>query len=88
MPVISTNSQTLKQKCAEQSLVSHGIDRRSRQAVRLLVRSPVFTLTAIGLSGLGIGAAATIFSLTDALMFEPTVGVRNASEMYRYRKRQ
>ncbi|MGH9220477.1 MAG: ABC transporter permease, partial [Vicinamibacterales bacterium] len=30
---------------------------------------------------LGIGAAATIFSLTDALLFEPTVGVRNASEV-------
>jgi predicted permease len=30
---------------------------------------------------LGIGAAATIFSVTDALLFEPTVGVRNASEL-------
>jgi putative ABC transport system permease protein len=30
---------------------------------------------------LGIGAAATIFSLTDALLFEPTAGVRNASEV-------
>jgi predicted permease len=30
---------------------------------------------------LGIGAAATIFSLTDALLFEPTAGVRNPTEL-------
>ena len=52
-----------------------------RHAVRLLGRSPVFTLTSIISLALGIGAAATIFSLTDALLFEPTAGVRNASEV-------
>jgi predicted permease len=30
---------------------------------------------------LGLGAASTIFSLTDALLFEPTVGVRTPSEV-------
>ena len=50
-----------------------------RQSVRLLGRSPVFTLTSIISLALGIGAAATIFSLTDALLFEPTVGVREPS---------
>lgn len=47
-----------------------------RHAVRLLGRSPVFTLTSIISLALGIGAAATIFSLTDALLFESTTGVR------------
>ena len=50
-----------------------------RHSLRLLGRSPVFTLTSVVSLALGIGAAATIFSLTDALLFEPTVGVRNAS---------
>src|SRR5215204_2974834 len=52
-----------------------------RHAVRLLSRSPVFTLTSVVSLALGIGAAATIYSLTDALMFEPTAGVRNPSEL-------
>jgi predicted permease len=38
-------------------------------------------VTSIVSLALGIGAAATIFSLTDALLFEPTVGVRTASEL-------
>src|ERR671913_503688 len=52
-----------------------------RYSLRLLGRSPVFTVTSVISLALGIGAAATIFSLTDALLFEPTVGVRNASEV-------
>jgi len=52
-----------------------------RHSIRLLGRSPVFTVTAVTSLALGIGAAATIFSLTDALLFEPTGGVRNASEL-------
>lgn len=52
-----------------------------RHAVRLLGRSPVFTLTSILSLALGIGAAATIFSLTDALLFEPTAGVREPSSV-------
>jgi predicted permease len=52
-----------------------------RYSVRLLGRSPVFTVTSVISLALGIGAAATIFSLTDALLFRPTVGVRNASEV-------
>lgn len=52
-----------------------------RHSVRLLGRSPIFTLTSIVSLALGIGAAAAIFSLTDALLFEPTIGVRNPSEV-------
>ena len=46
-----------------------------RHSTRLLVRSPIFALTSIISLALGIGAAATIFSLTDALVFAPTAGV-------------
>ena len=52
-----------------------------RQSVRLLGRSPIFTLTSIISLALGIGAAATIFSLTDALLFEATAGVRGADRV-------
>ena len=52
-----------------------------RQSLRLLGRSPVFTLTSVVSLALGIGAAAAIFSLAGALLFEPSVGVRNLSEV-------
>ena len=52
-----------------------------RQSVRLLGRSPIFTVTSIVSLALGIGAAATIFSLTDALLFEPTAGVRGGDRV-------
>ncbi|HUQ87163.1 MAG TPA: ABC transporter permease, partial [Vicinamibacterales bacterium] len=52
-----------------------------RQSARLLGRSPIFSLTSIISLALGIGAAATIFSLTDALLFEPTIGVREPSRV-------
>ena len=52
-----------------------------RHAVRLLGRSPVFSVTSVVSLALGIGAAATIFSLTDALLFEPTVGVNEPSRV-------
>ena len=52
-----------------------------RYAVRLLVRSPVFSLTAILSLAIGIGASTTIYSLADALLFSPSAGVRAASEV-------
>jgi predicted permease len=52
-----------------------------RYAVRMLGRSPVFTLTSVASLAVGMAAAATIFSLTDALLFEPNAGVRDASEV-------
>lgn len=52
-----------------------------RHSIRLLGRSPVFTLTSIISLALGIGAAATIFSLTDALLFGPTVGVQHPASV-------
>ena len=52
-----------------------------RHSLRLLGRSPIFTLTSIVSLALGIGAAATIFSLTDALLFQASAGVRGADTL-------
>ena len=52
-----------------------------RYALRLLLRTPVFSLTAILSLAIGIAASTTIYSLADALLFAPSVGVRAASEV-------
>jgi putative ABC transport system permease protein len=39
--------------------------------VRLLRRAPGFSLVAIGLLAIGIGAAAAVFSLVDAVLLRP-----------------
>lgn len=52
-----------------------------RYAVRMLGRSPLFTLTSVASLAIGIAAATTIFSLTDALLFEPATGVRDGSRV-------
>jgi len=52
-----------------------------RYAVRMLGRSPVFTLTSVASLAIGIAAATTIFSLTDALLFKPATGVRDGARV-------
>lgn len=52
-----------------------------RHAVRGFGRSPIFAATSIASLAIGLAASATIYSLTDALAFAPTAGVRNASEV-------
>ncbi len=42
-----------------------------RYAVRRLIRSPVFTLGALALLAIGIGANTTVFTVVDALLFRP-----------------
>lgn len=48
-----------------------------RFALRLLARSPVFTASAVLSLAIGIAASATIFSLADAMLLRPRVGVTN-----------
>ena len=40
-------------------------------AVRVLLRSPLFTLAAIVTIALGLGASTAIFSVTDAVLLQP-----------------
>ena len=42
-----------------------------RIALRLLVRSPGFTLAVLGILVLGIGSTTAIFSLVDSVLFKP-----------------
>ena len=53
-----------------------------RYAVRLLKRSPGFTLLVVGLLAVGIGANAAIFSAFDALLLRP-LPVRHPEELVR-----
>ena len=52
-----------------------------RYALRLLVRSPIFTLTSILSLAVGISASAAIFSLADAFLIRPRVGVADPSTL-------
>ena len=51
-------------------LVEHGV-REIRQAVRGLMRSPGFTLAAIGVLALGIGSTTAVFSAVNAVLRNP-----------------
>jgi predicted permease len=52
-----------------------------RFAVRLLGRSPIFTMTSILSLATGIAASAAIFSLADALLLRPRVGVTDPATL-------
>jgi hypothetical protein len=56
--------------------------RDVRFGVRLLRRSPVFTLAVVLLFGIGIGANTLIFSFVDALLLRP-LPVRHAERLVR-----
>ena len=49
--------------------------------VRLLRRSPVFTVTAALSLAVGIGANTAIFTVANSLLFRPPVGIANPSEL-------
>jgi predicted permease len=53
-----------------------------RFAVRMLVKSPGFTLVAVALLAIGVGANALIFSAFDAVLWRP-LPVRHAEELVR-----
>ena len=52
-----------------------------RYAARLIVRAPMFTLTAVVSLAIGIGATTTIFTVANALLFTPASGVRDVSRL-------
>jgi len=54
-----------------------------RHASRLLLRSPLFALTAVVSLALGIGANAAIFTVINGLLLAPTPGIREMSQLVR-----
>lgn len=52
-----------------------------RHALRLLARSPLFTLTTVGSLALGIAASTAIFGLADALLLRPRIGVADPATL-------
>src|SRR6266849_4811688 len=55
--------------------------RDLRHAGRLLRRDPLFTMTAALSLAIGIGANTTIFTVANALLFRPPVGVADADRL-------
>src|SRR6478736_8072658 len=49
--------------------------------LRLLLRSPIFTATAALSLAIGIGANTAIFTVANALLFRPPVGITDPSEL-------
>ncbi|MBV8813661.1 MAG: ABC transporter permease [Verrucomicrobia bacterium] len=49
----------------------HGLISHLRHTIRLLVKSPGFTITAIVILGLGIGTNTAIFSLINGVLLKP-----------------
>jgi putative ABC transport system permease protein len=45
--------------------------REARLAARSLLRAPAFTLPAVAVLGLGLGASATLFTVVDGVLLEP-----------------
>ena len=52
-----------------------------RFAVRLLVRSPLFAVTAVLSLAIGVAASTTIFSLADAILLQASPGVREPDQV-------
>ena len=65
-------TRTIADTCLNAAAVHRDIlDQDLRYAVRTLLRAPAFTLTAIAVVGLGIGATTAAFTVTDVVLMRP-----------------
>ena len=60
-----------------------GLHQDLRLGARTLLRRPTFTLTAIGVLGLGIGAPATVVTLVDTIFFQPPEHIAEPGRLLR-----
>src|SRR5262249_9063021 len=57
------------------------LTRQIRYGIRVLARSPLYTVTAALSLAIGLGANTTIFAVENALLLVPTHGVRDMHEL-------
>jgi predicted permease len=57
------------------------LGRQLRYGIRVLARSPLFTLTAVLSLAIGLGANTTIFTIANALLLAPTRGVADMDRL-------
>ena len=55
-------------------------------ALRMLRRSPIFTIVAASAIALGAAAVTTIYSLVDAVLLEPLPGIRGGDQLVTVQK--
>ena len=79
--------ESIKETCREQRGVSwfENLGQDTRHAVRRLRMAPAFTITAMLLLALGIGATTSIFTLVHAVLLK-ALPVANPGELYRLGK--
>jgi predicted permease len=58
-----------------------GVRRDVVHAARLLRRNPLVTITAVLSLAIGIGASTTVFTVANALLFQPSPGVTEPSRL-------
>jgi macrolide transport system ATP-binding/permease protein len=59
----------------------HMISHDLRFAWRMIVRRPAFTIIAVAILGLGVGANATIFSWVETTLLRPLPGVQDQDQL-------